>query len=118
MGIDGCTIDYTYAGGWRFRVTFKDGLVSYRFLGEGGGGNKGIPYKCRLLGPEKYHVVWHERDRGDVVSLVVDLGLGAVYSAAVLGYMKPEGPEVHFEDGVISEVVYPPFTFDGKGEEE
>jgi hypothetical protein len=102
--LDGKTIDYTYAGGWRFRVRFYDGLAAYEFLGEGGGDvsnrNADIPYQSRLLREDLYHVVWHETDIGDLVSLVIDVANKKIHSAALLGY-RGEDSNLHFESGVI-----------------
>ena len=35
--MDGITIDYTYSGGLRFVVRFKNSLASYKAVGETGG---------------------------------------------------------------------------------
>lgn len=104
--LDGKTIDYTYDGGWRFRVRFYDGLVSYEFLGESGGvvsnSNEDIPYHSRLLSNGRYHVAWHESNIGDFVSLIVDINAMQIFSAALLGYRDPDAA-LHFEHGIIHE---------------
>jgi len=104
--MDGMTIDYTYSGGMHFVVTFRDGLASYEAVGDTGGvsdANDNIPYQSREIRPGLVHTIWHETDIGDVVSLVIDLDAGNVYSAALLGY-PAEDRMLHFEDGVINEV--------------
>ena len=102
--LDGKTIDYTYDGGWRFRVHFYDGLAAYEFLGASGGNvsnsNADIPYRSRLIRDQLYHIVWHEANIGDLVSLVVDIANGRIYSAALLGYRGPDN-NLHFEGGNI-----------------
>lgn len=102
--LDGRTIDYTYEGGWRFRVRFYDGLVAYDFLGEAGeevsNSNADIPYRCRGLTDGVFHVAWHEKNIGDFVSLIVDEKNMRIYSAALLGYREEDGA-VHFESGQI-----------------
>ena len=102
--LDGKTVDYTYDMGWRFRVRFYDGLAAYEFLGESGedvsNSNADIPYESRLIRDDLYHVVWHETNIGDLVSLVIDVANKLVYSAALLGYRDPDY-NVHFERAVI-----------------
>ncbi len=104
--MDGMTIDYTYSGGMHFVVTFRDGLASYKAVGDTGGvsdANDNIPYQSREIRPGLVHTIWHETDIGDLVSLVVDLDAGKVYSAALLGY-PADDRMLHFEDGVINQI--------------
>ncbi|MEM7503227.1 MAG: hypothetical protein AAF417_14335 [Pseudomonadota bacterium] len=105
--LDGKVIDYTYDGGWRFRVTFSDGRVAYEFLGEDGAdvsnANTDIPYESRRLGDGWVHVAWHEENIGDFVSLVIDTNGMAIYSAALLGY-PADDRAMHFEHGVIHSI--------------
>ena len=102
--LDGKSVDYTYEGGWRFRVRFYDGLVAYEFVGEEAGevsnSNADIPYRARLIRDDLYHVVWHEQDIGDLVSLVIDSRAMRIYSAALLGY-RGDDASLHFEPGDI-----------------
>ena len=102
--LDGKTIDYTYDGGWRFRVRFYNGLAAYEFLGDDGenvaSSNADIPYLCRSLGNGWIHVAWHESNIGDFVTLVIDPSGMAIYSAALIGYRETDHA-VHFEHGVI-----------------
>ncbi len=105
--MDGKTIDYTYAGGLRFIVTFSDGAASYRAVGETGGvsgQNDNIPYRSQQIRPGLIHTVWHEEEIGDIVSLVIDLDASKVYSAALLGY-PADDRMLHFEDGVIASII-------------
>ena len=105
--LDGKTIDYTYEGGWRFRVRFYDGLAAYEFVGEGGEGvsnsNADIPYQAREIRDGLYHVVWHETDIGDLVSLVIDVTHERIFSAALLGYRDADSA-LHFEPGTIHSI--------------
>lgn len=105
--LDGKTIDYTYEGGWRFRVRFGDGRVGYEFLGETEGevsnANENIPYQARQIREGLYHVVWHETDIGDLVSLVIDIENERIYSAALLGYREAD-VALHFEPGILHSV--------------
>lgn len=104
--MDGKTIDYTYSGGWRFVVSFRDGLASYKAIGDTGGAageNNDIPYRSRLIRPGLVHTSWHEEDIGDMVSLVIDLETKQIYSAAILGY-RGDDRALHFEDGVINSI--------------
>ena len=108
--LDGKAIDYTYDGGWRFRVRFYDGLAAYEFLGEDGedvsNRNEDIPYQSRLIRDGIYHVVWHETDINDLVSLVIDAENDRIFSAALMGY-RGEEPMLHFEGGDIHELTSP-----------
>ncbi|MEX3008284.1 hypothetical protein [Hoeflea sp. TYP-13] len=104
--MDGKTIDYTYSGGLRFVVAFRNGLASYRAVGDTGGvsnRNDDIPYQSRQIRPGLIHTVWHEENIGDLVSLVIDLDARKIYSAALLGY-PADDRMLHFEDGVIAEI--------------
>ena len=104
--MDGVTIDYTYSGGLHFIVTFKEGLASYRAVGDTGGvsnRNDNIPYTSREIRPGLIHTVWHEENIGDIVSLVIDKEAKKIYSAALLGY-QADDRMLHFEDGVIHSV--------------
>ena len=106
--LDGKTIDYTYEGGWRFRVRFYDGLAADEFLGENGedvsNSNADIPYQSRLIRKDLYHVVWHETNIGDLVSLVIDIANKLIYSAALVGYRGPDYT-LHFEGGTIHSLI-------------
>lgn len=102
--MDGVTIDYTYSGGLRFVVRFRDGMASYQGIGDTGAvsdRNENIPYRSREIRPGLIHTVWHETDIGDLVSLIIDLEANRIYSAALLGY-PAEDRMLHFEDGVIA----------------
>ncbi|MDJ0630213.1 MAG: hypothetical protein QNJ44_18305 [Rhodobacter sp.] len=104
--MDGTTIDYIYSGGLHFVVSFRDGLASYEAIGDTGGvssRNSDIPYRSREIRPGLIHTVWHEESIGDLVSLVIDLDAGKIYSAALLGY-PADDRMLHFEDGVIVEM--------------
>ena len=104
--MDGMTVDYTYSGGMHFVVTFRDGLASYEAVGDTGGvsdANDNIPYESREIRPGLIHTIWHETDIGDLVSLVIDLDAGKIYSAALLGY-PADDRMLHFEDGVINNI--------------
>ena len=103
--LDGKTLVYTYEGSWRFKVRFYDGLAAYEFLGESGenvsNSNADIPYQSRLVREDLYHVVWHETDIGDLVSLVIDIANKRIYSAALLGY-RSQNYYLHFQGGTIT----------------
>jgi phenolic acid decarboxylase len=103
--LDGKILLYTYEGGWSFRVRFYDGLAAYEFLGDSGkkGSNSkaDIPYQSRLVREDLYHVVWHETDIGDLVSLVIDITNKRIYSAALLGY-RSQKFFLHFQGGTIT----------------
>ncbi|MCP4319274.1 MAG: hypothetical protein GY789_25635 [Hyphomicrobiales bacterium] len=104
--MDGMTIDYTYSGGLHFVVTFRNGLASYRAVGDTGGvsnRNDDIPYESREIRPGLIHTVWHEANIGDLVSLVIDLDANRIHSAALLGY-QADDRMLHFEDGVINSI--------------
>ncbi len=104
--MDGMTVDYTYSGGMHFVVTFREGLASYEAVGDTGGvsdANDNIPYESREIRPGLIHTIWHETDIGDLVSLVIDLDAGKIYSAALLGY-PADDRMLHFEDGVINNI--------------
>ena len=100
--LDGRQIDYTYDGGWRFKVQFENGLAAYQFMGDEGesvsNSNKDIPYQSRLVRDDLYHVMWHEQDIGDLVSLVIDFKENRIFSAALLGYRENDFM-LHFEGG-------------------
>ena len=106
--LDGKTLVYIYEGGWRFKVRFYDGLAAYEFLGESGenvsNSNADIPYQSRLVREDLYHVVWHETDIGDLVSLVIDIANKRIYSAALLGY-RSQNYYLHFQGGTITSFI-------------
>ena len=105
--LNGKTIDYTYEGGWRFKLRFYDGKIAYEFLGEQGAEvsnrNEDIPYQSRQIRDSLYHVMWHEENIKDMVSLVIDFANNTLYSAALLDYGSDQ-PMTHFESAIISEV--------------
>ncbi len=101
--MDGKTIRYTYSGGLAFEVSFENGLASYKALVDSGNvsnENSNIPYQSREIRAGLIHVIWHEEDIKDLVSLVIDLDNNKIFSAALLGYGTEDGM-LHFEDGVI-----------------
>jgi hypothetical protein len=98
--MDGHTIRYRYSGGMAFEVSFYNGKVSYRSLVDPSQANADIPYQARVIRPGLVHTIWHESSVGDVVSLVIDLDAGRVFSAALLGYPAADRL-LHFEDAVI-----------------
>lgn len=106
--LDGKTLEYTYENGWSFRLRFYDGKIAYEFLGASEGEvsnrNENIPYQSREIREDLYHVVWHEANIHDVVSLVIDLAGKRLYSAALLGYGKPDA-NLLFESALIHNVV-------------
>ena len=104
--LDGKTIQFNYLGGLAFEIIFDAGHASYKALDSSGAvasANEQIPYQSKELRPNLIHAVFHEKDIGDVMSLVIDFDANTIHSAALLGYRDDE-PLLHFEGARIEHV--------------
>jgi hypothetical protein len=84
--LDGTSFDYFYKAGGGLKIAFAEGKLQYEWISGPRKGNhaENIPYQSRRIGNEVYLVNWHQPDKPDFVSLVIDLKQNRLYSSAIL----------------------------------
>ena len=97
--MQGTTITYRYANGHSYNLTFTEAEVSYRDL------SGSDPEQW--LGPFRYHsteiennvhlLAWHEPERGDYVTLLVNFNSGTIYSSAIVN-----NTETYFTEATLT----------------
>ena len=103
--LDGMNFQYFYDAGGGLKIAFAEGKLQYEWIS---GPRKGthaenIPYQSRKIGDEVYLINWHQPDKPDFVSLVIDLKEKRLYSSAILRYGT--GNEmIHFKEAAIKNI--------------
>jgi len=100
--LDGMSFEYFYQAGGGLKIAFAEGKLQYEWISGARKGNQAanIPYQSRKIGDEVYLVNWHQPDKPDFVSLVIDLKQNRLYSSAILRYGT--GNEmIHFKEATI-----------------
>jgi hypothetical protein len=103
--LDATSFEYFYEDGSGLTFALYDGKVKYEWIVGPRKGNKAadIPYQSRRIGDDLYMVNWHEKDKPDFVSLIVDLKKNTLYSSAILRYGT--GNEmIHFKEATLKNV--------------
>ena len=102
--LSGVTIQYTYSGGNEYAVKFEGGGVSFRYL-SGSSPDKWVgtfEYNHMMTESGDHLVSWHEPDRGDYVTLLINFGTKTVYGSAIVA-----AEHVHFQKAEISSITNP-----------
>ena len=100
--LDGVSFDYFYKGGGGLNIAFAKGELAFEWIKGPRKGNKAgnIPYQSRLIGDDMYLVNWHQPDKPDFVSLIVNLKDKKLYSSAILRYAS-KNEMIHFKEAGI-----------------
>ena len=103
--LDGIGFNYFYQNGSGIQIAFYNGMVQYEWIAGPRTGNRGedIPYDSRQLGDDLFLVSWHEPEKPDYLSLVINLENNVIYSSAILRY-GTENELVVFQGGIIEHV--------------
>ena len=106
--LDGTRFEYFYQGGGGLQIAFADGQLQYEWISGPRKGNnaKEIPYQSREIGEDVYLVNWHEKDKPDFVTLIIDLKQNRLYSSAILRYGTSK-EMIHFKESTIKHVKRP-----------
>ena len=103
--LDGTELEYTYTDGGSVILTFYDGLLKFRWTAgpnEGASG-EGFEYNARMIGDDRYVVVWRMIEDRNYLTMVIDLGQSSLFTSALLGYgTEQEG--VLFDEATIHRV--------------
>ena len=103
--LDGSELEYTYTDGGSVILTFYDGLLKFRWIAgpnEGASG-EGFEYNARMIGDDRYMVVWRMTEERNYLTMVIDLGQRTLFTSALLGYgTEQEG--VLFDEATIHRV--------------
>ena len=106
--LDGITFEYFYKEGGGLEIAFYGGKLKFEWISGPRKGNSGKdkPYQSRMIGDDVFIVNWHETDKPDFVTLIIDLKQNALYSSAILRYGKNE-EMIHFKEASIRSVNRP-----------
>ena len=103
--LDGTELEYTYTDGGSVILNFYDGLLKFRWIAgpnEGATG-EGFEYNARMIGDDRYMVVWQMVEARNYLTMVIDLGSRALFTSALMGYgTDQEG--VLFDEATIHRV--------------
>ena len=99
----GTTITYNYTSGRKYRVTYGPDTLAYlRMDVPGRTLVEGLPYIARKIDTDVYYISWHRPERGEFVTILIDLGKRMLYTSALL-----EGNDRHFDLAEIVDVERP-----------
>jgi hypothetical protein len=103
--LDGTELEYTYTDGGSVILTFYDGLLKFLWIAgpnEGAMG-EGFEYSAKMIGDDRYMVVWQMAEAPNYLTMVIDLGSRALFTSALMGYgTDQEG--VLFDEATIRRV--------------
>lgn len=103
--LDGTSFQYFYKAGGGLEIAFADGKLQYEWISGPRKGNhaENIPYQSRIIGDDMYLVNWHQPDKPDFVTLVINLRKQVLFSSAILR-VGSENEMIHFKEAVIKEI--------------
>lgn len=103
--LDGTGFNYFYQNGSGLQIAFYEGMVQYEWIAGPRKGNRAadIPYDSRRLAGDLYLVSWHEANKPDYITLVINLENNVIYSSSILRYGS-ENELVVFQGGIIEHV--------------
>ena len=103
--LDGTELEYTYSEGGSVILTFYDGLLKFRWIAgpnEGAMG-EGFEYNAKMIGDDRYMVVWQMAEAPNYLTMAIDLGTRALFTSALMGYgTEQEG--ILFDEATINRV--------------
>lgn len=103
--LDGTELEYTYTDGGSVILAFYDGLLRFRWIAgpnEGAMG-EGFEYSARVIGDDRYMVVWQMPEAHNYLTMVIDLNSRALFTSALMGY-GTEQQGVLFDQAMIHRV--------------
>ncbi len=106
--LDGLSLTYYYQTGWAVSMSFDDGRMRYEWIAgpPQGDSNADLAYHSRKVGPNTYLINFHEADRSNFVTLLLNFDQNVMASSGILGYGADE-ELIHFEGGIIESAVVP-----------
>ena len=103
--LDGTELEYTYTDGGSVILAFYDGMLKFRWIAgsnEGATG-EGFEYNARVIGDDRYMVVWQMPEAHNYLTMVIDLDSRALFTSALMGY-GTEQQGALFDQAVIHRV--------------
>lgn len=98
----GVEIDYQYEEGNQYTIKFEESGTSYQFH-KGGKRSKGwngpYSYNHLITDMNEHMVSWHEPDKQDYVTLLINFDKMILYGSAIL-----KGKKVHFQKAQITKL--------------
>ena len=100
--LDGTGFNYFYQNGSGLQIMFYDGMVRYEWIAGPRTGNRAedLSYQSRRIAEDLYLVSWHEANKPDYVTLVVNLNNNVIYSSSILRY-GTENELTVFQGGIL-----------------
>ncbi len=103
--LDGTELEYTYADGGSVILAFYEGLLKFQWVAGANEGamGEGFEYTAKVIGDDRYIVVWQMPEVPNYLTMVIDLGSRALFTSALMGYgTDQEG--VLFDEATIHRV--------------
>ena len=103
--LDGTELEYTYTDGGSVVLTFYDGLLKFLWIAgpnEGAAG-EGFEYNAKMIGADRYMVVWRMEEANNFLTMVIDLENRSLYTSALMGY-ETDQEGVLFDEATIHRV--------------
>ena len=103
--LDGTELEYTYTDGGSVVLTFYDGMLKFLWIAgpnEGAAGED-FEYSARVIGDDRYMVVWRMEEDNNFLTMVIDLEDRALFTSGLMGY-ETDGENVLFDEATISRV--------------
>ena len=106
--LDEISFEYIYKEGGSLKIAFYDGKLQYEWISGPRKGNnaKDIPYQSREIGDDLYIINWHEKNKPDFTSLIINLNKNVLHSSAILRY-GTSIEMIHFKEATIERVKRP-----------
>ncbi|MGI9257979.1 MAG: hypothetical protein ACR2QQ_04020 [Gammaproteobacteria bacterium] len=103
--LDGTELEYTYSDGGSVILTFYDGLLKFLWIAgpnEGAAGED-FEYSARMIGDDRYMVVWRMEEANNFITMVIDLTSRALFTSGLMGY-EMDQETVLFDEATIHRV--------------
>ena len=105
QALDGTELEYTYTDGGSVILGFYDGLIRYRWIAGPNEGvtGEGFDYDAKMIGDDRYMVVWGSAEARNFLTMVIDLEQHSLFTSGLMGYGTEE-ESVLFDEATIHRV--------------
>ena len=103
--LDGTELEYTYTDGGSVILNFYDGLLKFHWIAgpnEGAAG-EGFEYDAKMIGDDRYVVLWRMIEDRNFLTMVIDLGQRTLITSALLGF-GTEQEAILFDEATINRI--------------
>lgn len=103
--LDGTSLVYYYQNGAGISMQLYDGKLKYEWISGPAKGNSGkdIPYLSRKIGDEMYIINFHQKEKGNFITLIFNFKQNVMCGSNLLRY-GTDKEKIGFHGGIIEHV--------------